>query len=236
VAYEKIFQPIQPFFFSSNPFQLGSSAMAAVGDILNEFFSPRSKTRLWVMPENDNYTRKVRKWQPVVVAVNSARIHLSKNSSIWQASYVSQPSWRPTMSDGPKPGAYRVFVPSPKGTDPDTCTKAFVIYAGSVVAGVAVEGPYYLTGLAPTIQTDDLYFGSIGSFNIYATVDAINCAAKTATMNFWMYNAMSRTSFGQYAKLFPLSGMNKQYMWWNWVETVEWSSGIRTVPRAGGSW
>lgn len=210
--------------------------MATIGDILNEFFSPFSRERLWVMPENDNYTRKVRTWNPVIQSVNRAKFNLSTNCSVWQTLYVSQPSWRPTMTNSLKPGAYRDLVRSPPGTDPDTCRNAFIIFVGSA----AIESTNPVLIPLPAIQTDNLYFCSIGSFNIYTTVDAINCAAKTATMNFWMYNAMSRTSFGRFAShpAFALSGMKTQYMWWNWVETVDWISGIvRTVPRtSSGSW
>jgi hypothetical protein len=76
----------------------------------------------------------------------------------------------------------------------------------------------------PEIQTFELYTCSIGSFGIYATVDSIDCAAKTARMNIWMYNAMDRDSFGQYARhpLFVASGMRRQYMWWNWHELHRW--------------
>ena len=76
-------------------------------------------------------------------------------------------------------------------------------------------------------ECNDLYTCSIGSFNVYTTVEAIDCSAKTATMNFWMYNSMSRNSFGKFAShpAFALSGVKTQYMWWNWVETVDWSSG-----------
>jgi hypothetical protein len=85
------------------------------------------------------------------------------------------------------------------------------------------------------IQTRNLYTCSIGSFNIYTTVDKVDCATKTATVNYWMYNAMSRHSFGRFAShpAFRLSRMATQYMWWNWVESVDWSSGaVRTLPRA----
>jgi hypothetical protein len=134
------------------------------------------------------------------------------------------------MTDSPKPGAFRDFVPSPPGTDPPTCEKAFIIYATTMV----------LPG--PTIETFELYTCSIGSFNIYTTVDAVDCGAKTATMNFWMYNSMSKRSFGRFASnpVFKACGMKTQYMWWNWVENVDWSSGaVKTLPKAapsGGGW
>jgi hypothetical protein len=212
-------------------------AMTTVGDILDEFFSPFSSDKLWVMPEGDNYTKIVRKWDPVIQSANRAKLNLSTSCSTWQSLYVSRPSWTPTMTNSPKPGAYRDFVRSPPGTDPGTCMRAFAIYVGSGVG----ESLNPATSLLPAVQTDSLYTCSVGSFNIYTTVDAVDCGAKTATMNFWMYNAMSKTSFGQFASnpVFALSGMKTQYMWWNWVETVEWSSGtVRTVPKtaSGGRW
>src|SRR5262249_49330804 len=91
-------------------------AMTTVGDILNEFFSPISKEKLWVMPEDDHYTKIVRKWNPVIQSANRTKFNLSTNCSAWQSLYVSRSSWKPTMTDSPKPGAYRDFVPSPPGT------------------------------------------------------------------------------------------------------------------------
>jgi hypothetical protein len=40
-------------------------------------------------------------------------------------------------------------------------------------------------------------------------LDKIDCASKTATMNYWMYNAMSKRSFGRFAShpAFALSRM-----------------------------
>jgi hypothetical protein len=210
--------------------------MTTVGDILDAFFAPLSSEKLWIMPEDDGYTKLVRKWDPVIQSVKRAKADLSINCAVWQLQYVSQPSWKPTMTDNPKPGAYRDFVPSPPGTDPETCKSAFIVYVTSIAAKSIIPGMSPL----PAVQTDNLYTCSIGSFNIYTTVDTVGCAAKTATMNFWMYNSMSRRSFGRFADhpAFKLCSMKTQYMWWNWVETVDWSSGaVITVPKsAPGSW
>lgn len=205
--------------------------MTTIGDILDEFFSPLSKERLWIMPESDNYTRIVRQWSPVIDAVTRTKNHLQMNCSTWSSSYMTNPAWRPTKTDAPKPGAYRDFVPSPPGTDPQTCQNAFVIYVTSKAADLVLPGPQ------PEIQTRNLYTCSIGSFNLYTTVDQVDCAARTATMDFWMYNNMSRRSFGRFAShpAFRLSGMQSQYMWWNWKESVDWSSGaMGVVPRTSG--
>ncbi len=205
--------------------------MTAIGDILQEFFSPISSETLWLMPETDDYTVRVRKWDPVIQSVGRTKFNLSSDCAKWSRDYVSSSTWKPTMTDSPKPGAFRDFVASPPGTDPETCKSAFIIYVKSMAANkLPFVGP-----LIPVEQTDNLYTCSIGSFNIYTTVDSIDCGAKTATMNFWMYNAMSVTSFGQFAShpVFKLCGMKTQFMWWNWVEDVNWSTGIvKTLPRS----
>lgn len=124
----------------------------------------------------------------------------------------------------------RDFVPSPPGTDPQTCQNAFVVYVGSKAAD------FVLPGTHPEIQTRNLYTCSIGSFNLYTTADRVDCAAKTATMDFWMYNNMSRRSFGRFAShpAFRSSGMRSQYLWWNWKESVDRKSGtMRVIPRTG---
>lgn len=195
--------------------------MTTVGDILDEFFSPFSKEKMWVMPENDNYTRIVRGWRPVIGAVGRTKNALMSHCSTWSTSFRSNPAWKPTKTNAPKPGAFREFVASPPGTEPRVCAEAFVIYVAT-------------KPLLSAWQTRNLYTCSIGSFNIYTTVDTVDCAAKSATMNFWMYNAMSKTSFGRFAanRVFGLSGMKTQYMWWNWVEDVEWTTGkMKTIPR-----
>jgi hypothetical protein len=210
--------------------------MTTIGDILDEFFSPFSKERLWIMSGHDNYTRIVREWNPVINAVTHTKNHLKMNCSNWSRSYKTIPTWKPTKSDTPKPGAYRRLVESPPGTDPETCKNAFTVYAISTATEFArrlPSDPTVLIRKPSGIQMRDLYTGSIGSFNLYTTVDCIDCAAKTATMDFWMYNSMSKQSFGKFAneKVFQASGMKSQYMWWNWKESVEWSSGtMRVVP------
>jgi hypothetical protein len=208
--------------------------MTTVGDVLDEFFSPLSAEKLWIMPESDNYTETVRKWQVVIDATNRVKSSLSTSCALWNANFRTNPTWKPTKTDSPKAHAHREFVRSPPGTDPDTCQNAFVIYVTSKAAKLfPMPNP-----LMPEIQTPALYTCSIGSFNIYTTADRIDCAAKTATMSFWMYNAMSRRSFGRFAThpAFRLCGMATQYMWWNWTESVDWSGGtVRTLPRPPAS-
>ena len=210
--------------------------MTKVGSILEEFFSPFSSETLWVMQEADDYTDRVRKWGPVIDAVARIKGNLFTFCPQWATNYVANPDWEPSMTDSPKPGAHREFVAHPPGTEPEVCKAAFIIFAKSKAAGML---PY----IGPMIreeQTDALYTCSIGSFNIYTTGD-VDCANKSATLSFWMYNSMSKGSFGRFAKepVFKLCGMKSQYMWWHWVENVEWSSGmIKDVPilPALGGW
>lgn len=213
--------------------------MATIGDILDNFFSPVSYEKLWVMQENDHYTKMVRKWQPVINAVNRAKNSVSSDCNNWQASHATTPTWKPGKTDPPlvDPRAHRIWVASPPGTDPATCKKAFIIYVSTKAAG-KLANPFY--PLNPGIQTDALYYGSIGSFGLYTTVDTIDCASKTAIMNFWMYNAMDKKSFGRFADdpVFIACGMKRQYMWWNWKEALNWSSGkiVSTPVPETSSW
>jgi len=210
--------------------------MTAIGDILDEFFSPSpfAQEKLWVMPEEDKYTKIVREWSAVIEAADKTKCDLSNNCAYWQSHYMINPAWKPVKSDAPKLGSYRAFVKSPPGTDPLTCRKAFYIYAASKAARSSIRVVIPAVGLIPDIQTRNLYLGSIGSFNIYTNAIKIDCSAKKALLDFWMYNSMSRRSFGRFADdpVFALCKMKTQYMWWNWSEQVDWSSGtIRTVPK-----
>lgn len=207
--------------------QRGMIQCTSIGQILDNFFSPFSSETLWGMPENDNYTRIVRRWQPVINAVNQAKANLEANCANWSANHMTDSSWTPGMTDPPvtDPNAHGNWVSSPPGTDPETCRNAFIVYVTTKASP-----------LTPTVQTFELYTCSIGSFGIYATVDSIDCGAKTAQMNIWMYNAMDQGSFGRYAShpLFALSGMERQYMWWNWTETHSWGSSGAPSGSAGG--
>ena len=210
--------------------------MTTIGQVLDEFFSPFSSEKLWIMPESDNYTKIVMEWQPVIEATNRTKLNLATDCANWGSNFMTDPGWRPLKTDAPKANSYREFVPSPPGTDPRTCQEAFVIYVSSKVVKNLYAPP--VSYVLPEIQMRKLYTYSIGSFSIYTTVDRIDCDAKTATMNYWMYNAMSKRSFGRFAShpAFALSRMATQYMWWNWGEAVEWSSGVvKRVSRAVGA-
>lgn len=208
-----------------------------VGQVLDEFFSPWSSETLWEMDSSDDYTTIVRAWQPVIDAVSAIKQNIASDCATWESSHWTDSSWQPGMTDPPAtdPNAVNEFVPSPPGTDPDTCRNAFILYQGSRAVGILGGG------LSQPIQTWELYTCSIGSFNIYVTVDMIDCATNTATLNIWMYNAMSQRSFGRFAShpAFRLSGMEKQYMWWNWTETISWTGAgtvTTVVPPDSSDW
>ena len=208
--------------------------MATIGDVLDEFFSPFSQERLWIMPESDEYTKIVLQWQPVISAVNQIKADAVNNCAFWQASYRTNPAWQPAKTDAPKPGAHRKFVGSPPGTEPQTCKHAFVLYVTTKAATATVGIVSPVLSVIPPVQTRNLFTCSIGSFDIYTTAAQIDCAGKRARLNFWMYNNMSKRSFGVFANdpVFFACGMKSQYMWWNWEDSIEWSRGlINTLPK-----
>lgn len=189
-----------------------------VGPILDEYFSPLSSPRVWVMEESDPYTVLVRGWQPVIDGEAWLLNHLEQNAAEWDTRHRTTPSWSPGMT-GHDPAAASNSVPHPPGTDPTTCRNAFIPYvAGEVGRGLA--GP--VGPLLPRIETWELHTCAIGSFVLRATVDAIDQTAGTATVNIWMQNEMSRSSFGRFASRAVVSGQATQYMWWHWRVKHRW--------------
>jgi hypothetical protein len=191
-----------------------------IGEILDEFFAIFSSPKQWNMPESDDYTAKVRAWQPVIDGLTSIKANIASDCAVWAASHLTDSSWHAGMTKPPvaDPNAYPLWISNPPGTDPETCGIAFILYKGLGK------------------QSMDLYTCSIGSFGLYVTVDSINCASHTATIKVWMYNTMDRSSFGRFASRFPLSGMEPQYMWWNWDEEISWTgAGVTTAPERGSN-
>ena len=188
-----------------------------VGPILDSYFSPFSSPRVWVMEETDPYTVLVRGWQPVIDGQAWLLTHLEHNAADWAARHRTTAGWRPGMS-GADPAAAMNSVQHPPGTDPATCRNAFLPYlAGEVARGLLPGGQ-----VLPRIETWELHTCAIGSFVLRATVDAIDVAAGTATVNIWMQNEMSRSSFGRFADQAILSGQATQYMWWHWRVQHRW--------------
>jgi RHS repeat-associated protein len=116
--------------------------------ILSSFFSKSTTERIWVMGEQDEYTKKVRGWQPVISAVDAAKQELARDSGGWDLNHRTHPSWQPGRTDPPltDPNAWSHWVNSPPGTDP-------------ITAGIA----YAIWRISGRI-TDDLWTASIGSF------------------------------------------------------------------------
>lgn len=199
----------------------------SIDQIFNVFFSDFPVELLWVMPQYDQYTQIVRNWTPVINFVKKAHLALDKNCAYWKAHHMTNPTWKPKKHkgvDNAYPFESGELVPSPSGTDPITCAKEYLkSLPRSSPFNIAIQ--YTLAPLAkmgffgPRI-TDLLHTCAIGSFRMYATVDRIDCNGKTAIMNFWMYNSMSRKSFGSFGWLtkFFSGAMSTQYMWWNWSE------------------
>lgn len=188
-----------------------------VGPILDEYFSPLSSPRVWVMEETDPYTVLVRRWQPVIGAQAWLLNHLEQNAADWATRHRTTPGWRPGTTDH-DPAAASNSVPHPPGTDPTTCGIAFAPYVAGQTGRSLIPGGQLL----PRIETWELHTCAIGSFSLRATVDAIDPAAGTATVNIWMQNEMSRASFGRFARWAVLSGQATQYMWWHWRVQHRW--------------
>jgi hypothetical protein len=216
--------------------------MTSIGPILDEFFSPWSQERLWVMRSQDAYTELVRRWRPLRVKVNQAKDILAANCYEWQQTHRTTRGWRPSMTDPPRHdpnawGARRIrrrhppriglegWSYHPPGTDPTTCGEQFFLYANT-------GGPLF------GIESDALHYCAIGSFGIYVTLDEIDCTNRIGTMRIVMYNNMSRRSFGDYARYASLSGQANQYMWWIWTETASWNAAGRRMSEreGGGDW
>jgi hypothetical protein len=193
-----------------------------VGSILDEFFSPFSTQRLWVMDEADDYTQIVRNWQPVMDAMDSIKKDIAKDRVGWSVHHRTTPGWMPAQTAIPDPNAYRKLVTHPPGTDPGTCARAFEIYQGSrglrISSSIATGGK----SVIPVIQTNNLYTCSIGSFTLAVTINVTDFINRSADINIWMFNVMSQHSFGLFSNLFPISGQQNQFMWWNWNETIHW--------------
>jgi hypothetical protein len=196
--------------------------LTGVGQILQQFFRVYGGgEKLWVMDEQDQYTKRVRSWAPVIQQMQMVRNAVASSSQTWRWRHTTTPGWRPSMGYHPDPRAgYNRLVPSPPGTDPGAARNHLLIF------------------LATNIETDELHFSSIGSFRIIATVDKI--VGCQATVDIWMYNEMSRRSFGRFANQVPFrwSSMDSQYMWWNWKEKFEFDSSGRVtkITRNSSQW
>jgi RHS repeat-associated protein len=175
-----------------------------VGDVLNEYFSPFSHEKVWIMGPTDHYTQIVRKWQSVITAVDDAKTSLRSNPADWDAHHKTTSSWKPGAAYVMDQNAWQERVANPPGTDPDTAKREFSYWKK--------------TG----IQTDALYIATIGSFEVFVTANQLDLTTRKAVLNVWMFNLMDRRSFGRFAQYAVLSGQANQWMWWNWTEDYTW--------------
>lgn len=197
------------------------------------------------MSEGDGYTKTIRDWFVVKEAIRKIKSdwfdfadELGRTGkfpvdSPWD---YTDPMWKPNLSNSrlaetSGKSGHRQFVQSPPGTDPADCLRELSIFLGALASSAFSSRSRVLL---TNSQTDGLFRGAVGSFTIFTTVDNYDGAAKSATLNFWMFNAMTRSSFGRYANE-PLvvrarCGMQSQYMWWNWAESISWNTGfVRTT-------
>lgn len=199
---------VQQKALSHSSTQMEMIQRTRIGDILRLFFSLLSHEHVWRMDESDPYTAIVRRWQPVINAVEDAKRDLEGNCENWSQNHMTDPSWSPG-TDPTVPNAWSLRVRRPPGTDPETARGHYIF---SQVTG---------------FQSDVLHTSSIGSFRIFVTTDQLDCARGRSTLQVWMWNAMTRSSFGDFAEELPfsISGMATQTMWWNWTEEHKWTPG-----------
>jgi RHS repeat-associated protein len=173
-----------------------------VSEVLGSFFNPLNFFPvLWIMPQDDPYTIVVRRWSVVQQQEDTIKRLISNDPETWKNNHITAKTWRPKMEYRfDSRVGYNELVKSPPGTDPATAEMEYKRY------------------LIWGYESDKLAWAAIGSFRIAATVDYVNIKECRARANVWMYNEMSKKSFGRFAKrwYFRWLPMATQYMWWNW--------------------
>jgi RHS repeat-associated protein len=221
-------------FCLNNPISLFDLfGLTTVSEVLESFFSSSTEEKQWTMPEDDEYTKKMKEWTAVKEALDELKKKMQNDCETWAKNKKTDPSWQPgktTPPAGEPNNSEGVWKDSPAGTDPNTASKAW--------------DTYKKTGQIPP----ELWYAAVGSFGVYVTVDEIDCCNKKAKLNVWVYNKMSQKSFGLpnvigYKLLTPgAQGMANQYMWWNWKEDYSWTNvstptgGGGTPSGGGGGW
>jgi len=188
-------------------------------DVLDAFFG-NSSEGLWIMEQNNDYTKRMQQWGAVQQALDKAKADLSANCSTWESNHKTSPNWEPTLTSSfsPDKASYRVPVPSPAGTGPGDAIKDYLIYK-------------------TTRHIDDnLWYSTVGSFTLCVTVDKVDCCAKKAKLKIWIYNPMTKQSFGVGNNLYPFGDKENQYMWWNWTEDYNFGSTGGGPTKGGGGW
>ena len=179
------------------------------GQIVDNFLRPNNFIPvLWVMPQYDEYTLSVRRWKYVKKQESEIKKSVSNNPMRWKALHITSATWTPHTGYGfdPKKG-YECLVAHPDGTDPNTARNEYMKYL--------VFGGW----------SDKLNWAAIGSFRVAATADYVDMQNCEAQINVWMYNEMSRRSFGRFAErwYFRWLPMASQYMWWNWSLKIKFN-------------
>jgi len=188
--------------------------------ILAEFFDLNGTSKLWIMPEDDEYTKKVREWNYVQVFLHSAQGEVRRNCEKWAEERMTDPDWKPSASGG-------------HGEAPSMDENAYIRWTDGTPSVASKRNAlkdaweYYRRNVGDPsnrVIPDNLWYSTIGSFGFFVTVDEIDCCEKKAKLNIWMYNAMTEGSFGKtFSLLFWASAKKPQYMWWNWKEDYDWS-------------
>ena len=173
-----------------------------VSEVLGRFFNPLNFFPvLWIMPQDDPYTIVVRRWSVVQQQEDIIKRLISNDPETWKNNHITSKTWRPKKESRFDPRVrYNKLVKNPPGTDPATAEMEYKRY------------------LIWGYESDKLAWAAIGSFSIAATVDYVNIKECRARANVWMYNEMSKKSFGRFAErwYFRWLPMATQYMWWNW--------------------
>jgi hypothetical protein len=64
--------------------------MTTVGEVVFSFFNARNHSdKLWIMDSNDDYTKIVRRWQPVIASINVVRSAAIYDCDRWKVRYKS---------------------------------------------------------------------------------------------------------------------------------------------------
>jgi hypothetical protein len=191
----------------------------SIAEVLGVFFNPVDiGTGLWLMREDDSYTRLVRRWKPVKDMLAQLRADVIARPDEWKQKHMTDAKWKPTKADAPPPKAgFDRLAAKPAGTDPVTCEYHLKYF------------------LATGIATDALHTAAVGSFRIIATASLLDPAERLAILDVWMFNIMSSTSFGQFGRQWPFNELplRSQFMWWNWQEKFNYDQSGKVQPWRG---
>ncbi|MEW6713024.1 MAG: RHS repeat-associated core domain-containing protein, partial [Candidatus Riflebacteria bacterium] len=181
--------------------------LTVVTDVIKNYFLNET-SGLWLMDSDDEYTKRVIRWDPVINLVNRAKYALETNCKAWEATHMTDPNWLPGKTDNPTIFDPNTFLQhTTKTSDP---LKTVQQYVNFLVYGTIEES---------------LWTNAIGRFQLSATVDEIDCSCNKAKIRFWMFNGMDKDSLGKKnSSLVDLLGpyQSEQFMWWFWTVDHNW--------------